>query len=74
MIISVNSLCSLYVPVVTMVTNVSSPAPTHCMVMSAVISVHVVLMVTVHHWTDHVIVMQDTLEPLATQVCYVTEE
>ena len=72
-IISVNSLCLLYVPVVTMVTNVSSPVHPHCMAMNAVMSVRVVLMATVHLRMDHVIVMQVTLVLLATQVCYNVE-
>ena len=69
-ITSVNSLCSLYAPVVTMVTSVSSPAPlTCCMVMSAVVNVPVVSMVTVPLLMDHVTVIQDMLDQPAIQVC-----
>ena len=68
---SVNLLCLLYVPVVTMVTNVSLPALViHCMVNSVVMSVHAVVMVTVHQWMDHVTATQDIPGQLVVQVCH----
>ena len=68
MIISVNLLYLLCAPVVTMVTNASSPAPvTHCMGTSAVTSVCVVSMVTVHHLMDHVTAIEDILEQPVTK-------
>ena len=70
-ITSVNSPCLLYAPVVTMVTSVSSRVPaTCCTVNSASTSVRAVLTVTAHLWMDHVIVIQDILDPLVVQVCH----
>lgn len=71
-ITSVNLLYLPNVPVVYMVTSVSTPAlATCCMVKSAVLSVHVVLMVIVHQSMDHVTAIQDISDQPAVQVCHV---